>query len=404
MRTNWDVIVIGCGPGGAATSVFAAEAGLDVVVLEKDSFPRFHIGESLTGTAGEILRGLGVGEQLDRLQFPVKSGVKVMGKTGNEYFVPVLAPTWQVRRSDFDDVLMKRAEKAGVEVRRGRVVGVLHEGERVSGVVYVSPEGERIELHAGAVIDASGTACVMSHLGVAGPRAFDDFGDQIAVFSQLEDCERDPGEMGDNTFIYHAETHHWAWFIPLSPSVVSIGVVIPKATFKRLGKRPEEAFDWGLEHISPDLARRTAGRGRVEPVRAVTDYSYRAEPFAGPGWFCIGDSHRFADPIFSFGVTAAMQEGRAAVDALLSVRAGASWQDATATYTDYSNIGQDAIHDFIAYFWKYPGFFGAQMRGRFRKDVIRLFGGDMFVPNPVVDQIREYLRESETSAPSVHAP
>src|SRR5690606_7957562 len=86
MRGECDLVVIGCGPGGAATAVFAAEAGLDVVVVEKETFPRYHIGESLTGTAGEIIRKLGLGDAMNALQFPVKSGVKVMGKTGNEYF------------------------------------------------------------------------------------------------------------------------------------------------------------------------------------------------------------------------------------------------------------------------------------------------------------------------------
>lgn len=395
MKTECDVAIIGCGPGGAATAVFAAEAGLDVVVLEKETFPRYHIGESLTGTAGELIRKLGLGDAMKELQFPVKSGVKVLGKTGNEYFVPVLAQTWQVRRDAFDQLLMERAKSAGARVIKGRATDVLRTDAGVCGVVYTDADNQTVELRSQAVIDASGTACLLSRLGVAGQRRYDAFGDQIAVFSQLRDCERDPGEMGDNTFIYHAEKNHWAWFIPLSPDVVSIGIVVPKAKFKELGQKPEEVFEWGLRNINPDLAQRTVGRERVEPIRAIKDYSYRAEPFAGPGWFCIGDSHRFADPIFSFGVTAAMQEGLAAVDALLAVRNGKSWADAVGAYCSYSDIGQDAIFDFITYFWKYPGFFGLQMRGRFRKDVIRLFGGDMFVPNPVVDQIRGFLKESQ---------
>jgi flavin-dependent dehydrogenase len=258
---------------------------------------------------------------------------------------------------------------------------VLQEGQAVCGVAYADADGSVHELRAPAVIDATGTACLLSRLGVAGERRYDTFGDQIAIFSQFEGAERDPGEMGDNTFIYHAQSHHWAWFIPLSPTLVSVGIVVPRETF--------------MQNINPDLTRRCAGRPLAEPIRAVKDYSYRIEPFAGPGWFCIGDSHRFADPIFSFGVTASMQEARAAVDAIVRIRAGQSWRDATAQYAGYSDGGQQAIYDFINYFWKYPGFFGVQMRGRFRKDVVRLFGGDIFVPNAIVDQIREYMNPSQ---------
>ena len=388
-----DVAVIGGGPGGAAAAIRAAEAGLSVTVLERDAFPRYHVGESLTGVAGNLLRDLGLGPAMADAGFPVKSGVKVLGRKGNEYFVPVLCPTWQVRRDHFDSVLLDRARKAGAQVVRARATGVISDAGRVRGLHYRERSGEDGELHANAVIDASGTACFLSREGIAGAREYDTFGNQVAFFSQVRNAARDPGEMGDNTFIFYAKTHHWAWFIPLSNELVSVGVVVPRDEFRRQGADPKRTFDWGLEHIHPQLWERVQGREWTEPIRAIRDYSYRLTPFAGPGFLCVGDAHRFADPIFSFGVTASMLEGMAAVDAVLRVASGETWNEAIAPYVRYSDTGQDAIHDFIEYFWTYPGFFGVQMRSRLRKEVIRLFGGDIFQPNQVVDQIRSLMRE-----------
>jgi 1H-pyrrole-2-carbonyl-[peptidyl-carrier protein] brominase len=394
-----DVCVVGGGPGGATAAIYAARAGLSVTVLEKEQFPRYHIGESLTGVAGDILRDLGLGDAMAAQRFPVKSGVKVMGRSGNEYFVPVLAETWQVRRDDFDQLLLEHARACGVAVIRGHARKVVMNGKQVEGVVFHDEQtGGARTIHCRALIDASGTACFLSHAGVAGPRKFDIFGDQIAVFSQVEGAIRDPGEMGDNTFIFYSKSHTWAWFIPLSADVVSIGVVVPTSAFHELGKDRDKVFSWGLEAIHPDLTARIQGKPLVEPVRAIKDYSYRIAPFAGPGWFCIGDAHRFADPIFSFGVSSSMQEAKAVVSAICEALQTADWATVAARYTQHSNTGQDAIFDFIRYFWSYPGFFGLQMRGKFRKEVIRLFGGDIFVPNKIVDEIRTLMTQAEAPA------
>ena len=388
--------VIGGGPGGATAAIYARRAGLSVTILEKEQFPRYHIGESLTGVAGDIVRDLGLGHAMASLRFPVKSGVKVIGRSGNEYFVPVLAETWQVRRDDFDKVLLEQAAESGASVIHGQALKVIKSDERVEGVTFHDTNtGATQTLRCKVLIDASGTACFLSRAGVAGPRQFDLFGDQIAVFSQVEGAIRDPGEMGDNTFIFYSKTHHWAWFIPLSPETVSIGVVVPTKAFHELGKNPDKVFAWGLDAIHPDLTQRVQGKPLVEPVRAIKDYSYRVAPFAGPGWFCIGDAHRFADPIFSFGVSSSMQEAQAVVRAICEVLQSGDWSGVAERYTTHSNTGQDAIFDFIRYFWSYPGFFGLQMRGKFRKDVIRLFGGDIFVPNKIVDEIRTLLEQAE---------
>src|SRR5262249_55306118 len=195
------------------------------------------------------------------------------------------------------------------------------------------------------------------------------------IFTQFKDARRDPGEMGDNTFLFYSETHHWAWFIPLSPDVVSVGVVLPGEKVKQRGGA-ESALAWALEELNPELRWRVAGCAQVEPVRTITNYSYSVDPFVGDGWLCIGDAHRFTDPIFSFGASFAMVEARAASNAILTALETGDCAEPFADYADFCNRGQNAARDVIRYFWKFPIFFGYQSRSELRHDLIRLLGSD----------------------------
>lgn len=394
-----DVVIIGAGPGGSCLAAYLAKAGVDVLVVDKAPFPRFHIGESLTGIAGQILEELGLTSKLDRLQFPRKGGVKVIGqKAQSEFFVPVLIPTYQVRRADFDELLLRRARKAGAHFQIGEVTDVLREGDRVVGV-RLRGEGGTREIRAPWVVDASGQSVVLSKLGVAGRRRLNPlFDKQVALFTHIEGARRDPGEMGNNTFIFYDKLHHWAWFIPVSPTVTSVGVVMPDEVFRPLGGK-QEALAWGLENINPDLCSRTAEKPWIEPVRAAVNYSYEIEPFVGPGWLCVGDAHGFIDPIFSFGVSIALQEAREASRRLQAILAGADAAPELEAYARYCRRGFSVAADVIDYFWQYPVFFGYMMRGSLRRDVIRLLGSDIHAEEelPAIATMRKALRRSASS-------
>lgn len=398
---TFDVVVIGCGPSGAVLSAYLARAGCSVLTLEQSSFPRFHVGESLTGMAGEVIRELGLGEAMERLQYPPKSGVKVIGKEArSEFFVPVAQPTWQVRRDTFDALLMERAQACGAMVRQGTVKEILREGDRAVGVRYQAreaPEGRLTTVRCAVVADASGRGTVLARQGLAGAVTYhDQFARQVALFSTFKGVRRDPGRMGDNTFIFYSETYHWAWFIPVAPDLVSVGVVLPGEKIKALSGR-EEAYRWGLDHLNPDLTWRVAGCETVEPLRAITNYSYAVDPFVGNGWLCVGDAHQFIDPIFSFGVSFAMLEAR---------RASAAIQEALATgdctvpfeaYARFSNQGQHAARDLIRYFWRFPVFFGYQTRSHYRKDIIRLLSSNCHTDQeiPAITMMRQGLKRYE---------
>jgi FADH2-dependent halogenase len=226
--------------------------------------------------------------------------------------------------------------------------------------------------------DAGGRAAVLSRLGLAGRLVYDqEFVRQVAIFTQLRDTRRDPGDMGNNTFLFYSEVHQWAWFIPLSPTVTSVGIVLPGSRVRACGGAAA-ALRWGLDQLNPDLRWRVQGCAQVEPVRTLTNYSYAVEPFVGNGWLCVGDAHRFTDPIFSFGVSFAMLEARAAATAIVRALATGDCRAPFAEYAAYCNRGQQAAADVIRYFWKFPVFFGYQSRSALRKDIMRLLASDFY--------------------------
>lgn len=403
-RASFDVVVVGAGPAGAVTAAFLRDKGLSVLLLERERFPRFHVGESLTGTAGDLLTSLGLDDTMEALDFVPKPGVKVYGRGAkSEFYVPVLRPTWQVRRAEFDDVLLDVAKSRGAVYRLGSVKRVLSDDDgRVRGVAYVprDDESQLVEVDAKVVVDASGQHAFLSTQGIAGHRQVEAFNRQIAVFSHYEGVEREPSDNGSATVILYGDTLHWAWMIPISSTTVSIGVVLPTTTYKRHGATPQEVMDWGLAQLHPELTRRTKDATQMEPVRANRNYSYKVEPFAGPGWLCVGDSHRFSDPIFSFGVSFAMTEAKVAADAIAEAIEHGDDVERFARYEAWSTSGHEVAFDLIRYFWKFPGFFAFMTRGKHAHDVIRLLAGDCF--DGEIEATRA-MRESLRDAASLEA-
>ncbi|MEO1229212.1 MAG: NAD(P)/FAD-dependent oxidoreductase [Myxococcota bacterium] len=381
---DYDVIVVGMGPAGAVLAIGLARAGYRVLGLERERFPRYHIGESLTGIAADVITKLGLEAEVEALGALPKPGVKVVGTHAkSEFFVPVARKTWQVRRAGFDDLLLRTAIAAGMEHQQGTVRNVLREGERVVGVSFDDAFGETHRVRARYVADCSGQSSLLCRLNVAGPRRIAMSGKQIAVFSQFEHAERDPGFQGNATCIFYSKQFHWAWFIPVSDTTTSVGCVIPTQTYRSVGDSSEEVFAWGTQHINPELNRRLQGRERVEPVRTIRNFSYSIDPYVGPGWVCVGDAHRFTDPIFSFGVSLAMTEASAAVELIAGMLEGVHETEAQRAYVDFCERGQSAVHDLIRYFWTFPSFFGYLTRGSLHADFQRLFAGDVYGDEPL---------------------
>jgi len=182
-----------------------------------------------------------------------------------------------------------------------------------------------------------------------------------------------------NTLIFYKERDHWAWTIPIAPNLVSIGVVAPSSHFKQQGRDKIEYLRKEMTTLNPDLTRRITETSFLEEVRTTTSYSYSTTDYAGDGFICVGDSHVFTDPIFSFGVFLAMREAEFAAEAIAKRLGGVrSDKDPFEEYIEATTEGQDAIRDVIDTFWEYPLVFTRMASGPHQDDITDLFAGRVY--------------------------
>lgn len=387
-----DVAIIGAGPAGAAASIWLRRRGIDTVVVERDDFPRFHIGESMTGQCRPMIADLGLTEVMERINAPVKHGTAVYGANGqNRFYVPVMsrkedgslepATTWQVRRSAFDAALRQRATDTGVEIVEGRAMEPLFRDGTVSGVRVRSDATGRVhDLKASVVLDASGQGKFLAHTGVTSPIVQGRYFRQVAIFSHVAGALRDEGDHPRDTVIFYRQAHHWAWFIPIDDEITSVGVVVPSAYFRSRRESPDAFFRREVLTMNPELTRRLPDLECVEDVRSVANYSYRVADFTGPGFLCAGDSHRFIDPIFSFGVFVAMAEAQHAATCIAEhLEHGPDDPlDPFRGYRERSEAGLERFQTLIDGFWSNPLAFGLLVHRRHRDDFLDLFAGRVY--------------------------
>src|SRR3989441_3285504 len=331
MATVWDVdvAVIGGGPGGSAAATALARRGRTVLLLERDRFPRFHIGESQLPWSNEVFRALGVHDTIVEAGFVRKWGASFRTVDGAmeqyaDFQVAVETPspqTFQVPRATFDEILLRHSERSGVKVLEGhRALDAVLE---VDGVVlrFAGPEGNEQAVRAGFVVDASGrTGFLTKKLG---RHEFDPVLRNIAVHAQYEGIPRLEGRRAGDIRMFTRADMGWIWLIPISQSVTSVGAVIPQSVHRRDSKAvPEDSLTHYLTGTA-GLAPLLAHARRVSPARFDADYSYLGSSLAGDRWIAVGDAAAFLDPIFSTGVLLAMQAGLEAAEALDdSLRAG----------------------------------------------------------------------------------
>jgi 1H-pyrrole-2-carbonyl-[peptidyl-carrier protein] brominase len=391
-----DVAIIGGGPGGAAAAMFLSQTGLRVTLIEKAQSPRYHIGESLTGECGNCLRALGLEEEMTARRHPVKYGVTVYGPRGkNAFWVPVKGwqpesglfdtHTWSVRRSDFDHMLFTEAAARGISVMQAEAVAPLLDGDAVHGVRVRTNGGTVEDIASEVLVDASGQATFLANTGMIGEKVHGNYNRQVAVFSQVAGAIRDPGTASGNTLIFYREKHHWAWSIPLDDQVVSVGVVVPADYYRAKNESKHQFLLRELHQLNPELMRRLPEIEFVEEVRGISNYSYRFLNFTGKGFLCVGDSHRFIDPVFSFGVFFAMKEAEYAASSIVSFFAD-SKREQPNPFADYERLcdrGQDNIQELIDAFWEHPYAFSMLAHHRYPEDIIHMFAGRVYNETPL---------------------
>jgi flavin-dependent dehydrogenase len=418
MRTQ--VAIVGAGPGGCACAIHLAGHGISSVIVERESFPRFHIGESLTEQSGVLLRELGLADAMRELRNPVKFGVRIYGPAGrSQFWIPVKRRdpegglqdtfTWQVRRSTFDQLLLERARAVGAQVVDGAATRPLvTEDGTVRGVeVRPASGGAAFEIASDVLVDASGQRTFLANAGITGPKERGRYHRQVAIYSHFTGAVRDSGPDWGNTLMFFQRKHHWAWFIPLDDAVTSIGFVVPTQHFRSRGESTREYLQRELHEFNTELTRRTQRAEIVHDVHATTNYSYRVTDFSGRGWLCIGDAHRFIDPLFSFGVNVTMADARRAAGAIREFLAGRVEDEALPfrAFEQWSERGIDVCQTVLDGFWETTMSFGLLL-ARYEEDFIDLLAGRVWDdrPYPALAELREGLArqraESGSARPS----
>ena len=322
----FDVVIIGGGPAGSTAAALLAAAGRDVVLLEKETFPRFHIGESLLPFNVQLFRRLGVADQIDA-RFIQKWGAQIFSSDGsvNRYIcfadgmVPGHPMAFHVLRSRFDELLLLNAAGRGADVRQAREV-VEARGSHRDGWVITSrgADGQTSTLRARFLLDASGRDAFIASRGRL--RRMSPHLRKAAVFAHFTGVARDEGRAaGDIILIVLRDG--WFWMIPLPDGVTSVGLVAEGSRLKEIGLSPERTLEEALRRC-PAARPRMEGSRRVSPVWSASDYSYECRGIAGDGYLLLGDAAAFIDPIFSTGVWLAMSSGELAADALHAALGG----------------------------------------------------------------------------------
>lgn len=333
---SYDVIVVGGGPAGSTTATMLARQGAKVLLLERELFPRDHVGESLLPASVPVLEELGVLPAVQQAGFLPKWGATmVWGKDRTPwswYFkeTNVQYPhSYQVWRPQFDQILLENSRSAGVDVQEGcRVSDVRFDGARATGVRYEAEDGARRTEPAQFVVDASGQGGLLAHQ--LGMREWDSFFRNLAVYAYFDNFRSLPDPDQTNIFI-ESYTNGWLWVIPLHTGWASVGAVVDSASSQeRLqGASPAEYL---MEQIAQ--APRTAGMLRDARLTAgptvVKDWSYVCRRLVGDGYILVGDAACFVDPLFSSGVHLAMMSGVLAAAYVTSALKDAGLRSAAA--------------------------------------------------------------------------
>lgn len=345
-----DVVIIGGGPGGSAAATFLARGGKRVLVLEKENFPRFHIGESLLPYNRILFEEMGVLPKLEAAGFLQKHGAQF--HLGNASTVLKLvfrngaytreARAFQVERAKFDHLLLQHAEESGAEVRQGWTVSHVETTPSEVVVEAQGPEGVRNRFRGSYLIDCSGRANVTGNQ--EGVRVHHHGFRKVAVFSHFSDVQVDEGTPAGDTVIVRLKDR-WFWMIPVGTDKVSVGLVLDQDAFVHNGGSPADVFDEAVQS-SPVMRERMARARPLKPIQITTDFSYYNRTLVGPRMLRVGDAAGFMDPIFSAGVYLAMHSGRLAARTVTECLKGNG--NASALLADY----EKRLFGVLRYYWR----------------------------------------------------
>ncbi|WP_437645752.1 NAD(P)/FAD-dependent oxidoreductase [Sorangium sp. So ce362] len=398
MTDRWDAIILGGGPGGSTLAASLARLGRRALVLERERFPRFHIGESLLPRSREVFERLGLDEKLDAF-FLRKYGARFLcsstGRMRTYSFVDAFEPkfefAYQVQRDAFDQLLLRRAAELGAEVRESwEAVEVLFDGSRAVGVrarprarsgdAAPADSSDAVELRAPVIVDATGRDTLLASRMRRKAQVAEL--DKTALFAHYEGVVREEGIHQGNIQVVIFE-HGWFWFIPFRGEVTSVGAVVSSSWLRsrRKGESLDELFDRAVAESG--WARGfLANARRTRPVGALADFSYRIDQLAGDGWLFVGDAGGFLDPLFSTGAHLAIKGADLAATAIhRALEAGDTSRAAFAGYEAEVRYAVDLFLGVVQGFYKghfREILFEENQRPTMRKLITSMLAGDVF--------------------------
>ena len=385
-----DVTIIGAGPAGTATAALLQQAGLTVRIVEREHFPRFVIGESLLPHCMDVLEAAGLLEAVRARKYQVKNGALFLRGTARcdfsfaEQVTSGWAWTWQVPRADFDKTLADAVAARGVPLHYGHTIVSAAFGTDGSVLGVRTPEGQVVDVRSRFVVDASGYGRVLPRLlGLDRPSVLPE---RMALFTHVSGDRRPDTAEANRIWICVHPDGAWLWIIPFSTGITSIGAVASPSFFDRYPGDLEAQLR-AIIAGEPSAATRMAAARFEMPATILRGYSASVARLHGPGYALVGNATEFLDPVFSSGVTLALESAQRAA-ALVVRTLGGELVDWTREYDDHMRAGVDVFHTFVTR-W-YDGtlpdiFFSAAHHPRTRAQICSVLAGYVWdKTNPLV--------------------
>lgn len=423
-QPNFDVGIIGGGPAGSAMASYLAKAGLKCIVLEREKFPRPHVGESLVPSSTRVFKEIGFLEKIDQAGFPRKYGAVWTAASNSKS--PIYQHDWQgleadchadvrfeereqygvdrdytyhVDRGKFDLLLLQHAQELGATVCEEVQVKEVDFSEPSQPQIHFSTNKQEMSISVRVIVDASGRQTLLGNqLKLRIP---DPVFDQCAIHTWFEGYDRSTlsrnERQQDYIFVHFLPiTNSWVWQIPISEAITSIGVVTQRKNFVK-SQASREKFFWDCVESRPELLAGLKAAKQLRPLKEEGDYSYSMKQICGDGFVLIGDAARFVDPIFSSGVSIALNSARcASIDIVKAAEKGIFTKDSFATYEAFLRRGVRNWYEFISLYYRLNVLFTAFIQdSRYRLDIIKLLQGDVY--DEEEPEVLRAMRETVTA-------
>jgi len=389
---SYDCVVIGSGPAGATAASIVAEQGYSTLMIERDTFPREHVGESLMPEAYWIFERLGIVHELEKIGFTRKNGVQFVSASDKETKPFIFAEhdesdaniSWHVKRAEFDKLLYDTAFNRGATcIDNTRVLDVEIKKKSPHKITILSSEGKEQELMARVVVDASGQSAMIANRNDL-KEVYPDL-KKAGIWGYFNGAVRAGGNNPEVTCILNTESKDaWFWYIPLADGTVSVGLVGDNDFLLKRGCKPQDTFDAEIKNC-PGIKRRLLDATQVGRLQVAKEFSYRTKKQAGDGWVLVGDAGGFIDPIYSSGVYLALKSGLWAGEAIAE---GLGRGDVSAKqlgkWTKSYEEGVELIRKMVRAFYTKEFSFGSFMKAHPQHigNLTDLLVGRVFEGNP----------------------